>query len=103
MEFPGGIRVVFNPAVRTNPLSSWAGLELSPAPNTVSALNLATPDVLVLGPRNDALVIDAKYRARFLVDVAAVEIHMKYSPFRRGGEGVVANVVAAHPHPGLIL
>jgi hypothetical protein len=103
LVFPGGIRVVFNPAVRTNPALSWAGLELSPVPSTGSPPNLATPDVLVLGPRNDALVIDAKYRARFLVDAAAVEIHMKYSRFRRGGEGVVTSVVAAHPHPGLIM
>ena len=101
--FPGNVRVAFNPAVSTNRLRSWAGLELSTAPNATDPPQLATPDVVVLGPRNDALVIDAKYRARYRVDEAAIEIHTKYSRFRRSGEGIVAAVVAAHPHQGFVM
>ena len=96
--FPGGIRVAFNPPVRNDPSISWRGLELPGNPMRESSARLATPDVMVLGPGRDAVVIDAKYRARHLVDAAAVEIHDKYSRIRRHGDGVVQHVVAAHPH-----
>jgi hypothetical protein len=96
--FPGGVRVVFNPAVRSDPRMSWKGLELAAHPMDPSPANLATPDVMVLGPGRDAVVIDAKYRARHLVDRAAAEIHHKYSRIRRHGDGVVQHVAAFHPH-----
>jgi hypothetical protein len=101
VDFPGGITVVFNPSIRSNPRFSWAGLELSPSPCGSSFVGLATPDVLILGPHQDGLVVDAKYRARHLIDEAAVEIHAKYSRIRRHGNGVISHVMAAHPHDSL--
>jgi hypothetical protein len=96
--FPGDIKISFTPAIFTNQASSWEGLDFLSNPSFENPPIKATPDIMILGPQNDAVVIDAKYRARHYIDKSTVEVHAKYSRFRRNGIGVVAQVIGAHPH-----
>ncbi|MGY1709881.1 hypothetical protein ACI8AC_10260 [Geodermatophilus sp. SYSU D00758] len=103
VRFPGDVVVVYEPELRYNPAGSLA-LELvrHPLP-PIAALQprgRATPDVLVLrqGPEPSALVVDAKYCSRRLLDAELAKIHLKYGRIRHRGRGVVRHVTAASPH-----
>lgn len=96
--FPGNVKIVFTPQIFSNRIWSWEQLELAPNPILEKPPLKATPDVMILGPYNDSIVIDAKYQARHYIDRSTAEVHAKYSRFKRGGIGIVAQVISAHPH-----
>ena len=96
--FPGNIKIAFTPHIFSNRTWSWEQLELAPNPILEKPPLKATPDIMILGPKNDSIVIDAKYQARHYIDKSTVEVHAKYSRFKRGGIGIVAQVISAHPH-----
>lgn len=105
VRFPGGIDVVYEPSIQRNAHTSWNQLEYVPHPDQThpSWITKAKPDVVVWrrGPRPQALVIDAKYVARAMVEKDASKIHEKYARMLFRGEPVVDHVIAVHPHPGL--
>jgi hypothetical protein len=105
VSFPGGIHAAFTPTVTQSGRASWMGLELVSLPPAVDQLSPThiTPDVVVFreGDGGDAVVIDAKYRARHAIDHSLWDVHRKYSRIRHGGMGVVSQVVVAHPHESL--
>ena len=96
--FPGDIRICFTPSIYTNSQWSWEELDFFPNPIMEKPPMKTTPDVMVLGPNDDAIVIDAKYQARHYIDESTAKVHAKYSRYRRQGRGVVAQVLSAHPH-----
>lgn len=96
--FPGGIKIAFTPNILSSRTWSWEQLELAPNPILKEPPLRATPDVMILGPNADSIVIDAKYQARHYIDKSTAEVHAKYSRFKRGGIGIVAQVISAHPH-----
>lgn len=99
VSFSGGVQIVFEPWIDHDPRLSWRGLELSAHPDLRYSLACATPDVILMaGSPRRVIVLDAKYRARQRVEMAAVEIHGKYSRLRHRGHGVVEKVIAIHPH-----
>jgi hypothetical protein len=97
VRFPGGVSVVFTPHISTDPRRSYAKLDLPGL--TQRGGTFVTPDVLVIGQNDDAVVLDAKYRSRHQIELESFEIHKKYGHIRRSGRGVVRNVIVAHPHP----
>ena len=97
VQFPGGVSVVFTPHINTDPRRSYAKLDLPGL--TQRGGTFVTPDVLVIGQNDDAVVLDAKYRSRHQIELESFEIHRKYGHIRRSGRGVVRNVIVAHPHP----
>ncbi len=101
MRFKGDVHVAFEPQIVAN-ARGWQGLENVPHPNPDLAQNRITPDAVVLrrGAEPALVVFDAKYVGRHWVDVAAVEIHSRYSRVRMQGTPIVRNVLAAHPHRG---
>ncbi|WP_460845873.1 hypothetical protein [Nocardioides ultimimeridianus] len=100
VEFPGDVVVAFEPEIRESSMVSWQGLEYVRHPDPAVVQRLATPDVVVLrrGEEPQALVLDAKYVARGLVELRAAEVHTKYARMRREGTPVVSKVLAVHPH-----
>lgn len=103
VEFPGDVVVAFEPTITSSGRGpDGLGLELVPHPDPARARLSATPDVVVLrrSPQPDALVIDAKYVARWWVERSAAAVHEKYSRIRLHGTSVVSRVLVAHPHAG---
>jgi hypothetical protein len=107
VDFPNGIHAVFAPRISQSGRNSWNSLELAALPPSTGIVTPAAvePDIVVQcdAAGGEVIVIDAKYRARHLVDYALWEVHRKYGRFRRNGVGVVAKVIVAHPHDNLVL
>jgi hypothetical protein len=103
VRFPAHVVVAYEPLLRYDGTGDF-GLELVRHPlDGVAALQAqrqATPDVLILrlGSEPAAVVVDAKYCIRPILDRALAEIHIKYGRVRYEGAGVVRHVVAASPH-----
>ena len=93
--FPGDVVVAFEPVIHTDPRQSWQGLEYQPHP--LKSRTHLTPDVVIYAKGGRAIVIDAKFRGRHMVDEAAVDVHAHYGRIRSGGRGIVDRVVVAHP------
>ncbi len=102
VRFAGDIRAVFEPRIDSS-ARSWASIEYVGHPIEARWQSMATPDVVVL--RNDgepaAVVFDAKYIARAIVERSAVEIHDKYARMRLGRSPIVTGVCAIHPYRDL--
>ena len=102
VRFPGQIRAVFEPRIDTSS-ESWASIEYVSHPIGQRSKSMANPDLVVL--RDDAepaaVVFDAKYIGRGLVERSAVDIHDKYARMRLRGSAIVTGVCAVHPYRDL--
>jgi hypothetical protein len=100
--FAGEIRAVFEPGIDSS-ARSWASIEYVGHPIEARWQAMAMPDVMVLRDDGEpaAVVFDAKYIARAIVERSAVEIHDKYARMRLGGSPIVTGVCVVHPYRDL--
>ena len=99
VSFPGDCHVVFEPQLFEH-RPGWMGLTYVPHPDPQRAQTRATPDVVVLraGNHPSAVVFDAKYVGRGMIERDAARLHEKYSRMTINGRPVVRHVIAVHPH-----
>jgi len=99
IEYPNGILLAYEPQLNKSSEQSWNHLCLAEKGYETDN-NKRTPDVVIFRPGTNprAVVLDAKYVGRGMVDGDSISIHKKYGRLSYRGKSVRSEVFAVHTH-----